>query len=257
LEITGPAVEIEAAYTRIDQARTALDTFTDPQDQAGGVTPDPDTLPTLGQRRLAAFLHLLGLTNPPAGTGEQDSPASGTSAAGAAGACGVKVNVHVVVDLPTILHLANHPAELLGYGPIDPTLARALAAEGEWNRWVIDPVTGHLLDEGRTRFAGPHLRAYLKARDGTCCTPGCASPAQDADHLPGWAQGTPTAAASMAAMCAYHNRNRQAAGWDATMLPDTSIAFNTPLGQTPIVPPRTPLLRNLPDVLPEDDPPPF
>ncbi len=58
-----------------------------------------------------------------------------------------RIDVGVLIDLPTLLNLADHPGEILGYGPIDPDYARQLAAQGDtWRRWTLEPVTGHLLD---------------------------------------------------------------------------------------------------------------
>ena len=42
--------------------------------------------------------------------------------------------LHVVVDLPTLLHLAEHPAELPGFGPLPASVARELAGDTAWRR---------------------------------------------------------------------------------------------------------------------------
>ena len=53
-----------------------------------------------------------------------------------------KVAVQVVIDLPALLGLAEHPAELVGYGPLPAPVARALARDATWTRLVTEPVTG-------------------------------------------------------------------------------------------------------------------
>ena len=66
--------------------------------------------------------------------------------------------VNIVIDLPTLLGLAEHPARLDGYGPIPADLARRLAADASWRRMITDPITRRLLDRN------PHLPARSPAR---------------------------------------------------------------------------------------------
>ena len=90
--------------------------------------------------------------------------------------------VQVVVDLPTLLGLADHPGHLHGYGPIPATVARALAGDGTWQRLVIEPVTGHLLDAGTTRYRpNQELTDYVLTRSPVCDFPTCHTPATDCD----------------------------------------------------------------------------
>ena len=63
-----------------------------------------------------------------------------------------RIPVSVTVSLDTLLSLSNEPAELTGWGLLDPDTARELAADAEWTRWVCDPTTGHLLDVGATTY---------------------------------------------------------------------------------------------------------
>ena len=65
------------------------------------------------------------------------------------------VAVQVTVDLPTLVHLRQHPGELLGYGPIPADIARELAGDAAWQRFVHEPVTGYLLDAGDERYQPP------------------------------------------------------------------------------------------------------
>ncbi|BEP13222.1 hypothetical protein acdb102_15330 [Acidothermaceae bacterium B102] len=78
------------------------------------------------------------------------------------------VSVQVTVDLATLLHLADHPGELLGYGPIPADVARELASDGAWTRFVTEPVTGYLLDQGTTSYTPRRvLGRFVRARDVT------------------------------------------------------------------------------------------
>lgn len=116
-----------------------------------------------------------------------------------------RINVNVVVDLPTLLNLADHPGEILGYGPIDPDYARLLAAQADiWRRWVLEPVTGHLLDYGRTRYKPTQeLRDYILAAYPECTKPECNrhNPRFEIDHAVEWHDDGPTSAANLQAMC--------------------------------------------------------
>jgi Domain of unknown function (DUF222) len=94
--------------------------------------------------------------------------------------------VNVVCDLATLLGLQQHPAEIPGVGPIPADVARWLLADGApLRRLVTDPLTGHLLDYGRTTYKVPSdLADYLIARNVTSAGPHSNVPARvsDLDH---------------------------------------------------------------------------
>jgi hypothetical protein len=72
------------------------------------------------------------------------------------------ITISVAVDLPTLLGLAENPGQLAGYGAIPASVARKLAADGTWQRFVSDPTTGNLLDFGREKYIPPQeLVDYL------------------------------------------------------------------------------------------------
>ncbi|MCM3659647.1 HNH endonuclease [Georgenia satyanarayanai] len=95
-------------------------------------------------------------------------------------------------------------AELEGYGPITPDVARALAmSAGTWQRIVTDPLSGEVLDVGRTRYRPPAaLAEFVRARDRSCVIPGCSTPAHscDLDHVVPFPEG-PTSASNLGAGC--------------------------------------------------------
>ena len=100
--------------------------------------------------------------------------------------CGGAQSAAVVIDLATLLGLADHPGEIPGYGPIPAPMARAMAADRDWIRWTVDPATGQLLDRGATTYRpSDKLRAFVADRDRVCGFPGCNRPAQqcDCDHV--------------------------------------------------------------------------
>lgn len=93
--------------------------------------------------------------------------------------------IRVTVPLSTLMGEDDEPAHLGGYGPVDAGTARALAAGGVWRRLVTDPLSGAVLDLGRTRYRPTtELAEHVVARDRTCARPGCGVPAEscDLDH---------------------------------------------------------------------------
>jgi len=96
-----------------------------------------------------------------------------------------KIRIDVTVALSTLMGLDDLPGELAGLGPIPAEQVRAVAAGGIWRRLVTDPLTGAVLDVGRTRYRPPAgLAEHVLARDGSCAAPGCsvASHRCDLDH---------------------------------------------------------------------------
>jgi hypothetical protein len=152
---------------------------------------------------------------------------------------GRPVGVQIVVDLPTLLGLADHPGELVGYGPIPPSVARSLAADGVWRRLVAEPVTGHLLDYGRTLYRPPQeLVDYLLARDRVCRFPGCNQPAYlcEIDHSVPFDSGGTTSACSCGAVCKRHHQGKTLHGWQLESHPDGSCTWTSPTGRITHVP---------------------
>lgn len=89
--------------------------------------------------------------------------------------------VNVTVPLDVLCGLADGAGELAGYGPISSATAEALARGGTWRRLVTDPLSGTLLDVGRTRYRPPpDMDAHVRTRDGTCVRPGCPTSAWSA-----------------------------------------------------------------------------
>jgi hypothetical protein len=154
---------------------------------------------------------------------------------------GRRMPIGVVVDLPTALGLADNPAELLGYGPIASSLARKLAADGEWRRLVVDPITGHLLDFGSVTYRPPQeLADFILARDRTCRFPACGRQAVycDIDHTVPAPEGA-TSAANCCCLCRRHHRAKTLGDWVVELRPDGSCLWTAPTGTQFVVDPPT------------------
>ncbi|MHB1288025.1 HNH endonuclease signature motif containing protein [Georgenia sp.] len=116
---------------------------------------------------------------------------------------GVPVRVNVTVPLSTLLG-GDEPGHLDGYGAIDAVTARALAMGGLWRRLVTDPLTGVVLDAGRSRYRPPaDLAELIRLRDGTCFRPGCSTAAArcELDHTTPWSHLGTTSWANLGPGC--------------------------------------------------------
>ena len=151
------------------------------------------------------------------------------------------VTVNVTIDLPTLLGLAENPGQLAGYGAIPASVARALASDGKWQRFITDPQTGTLLDFGRESYEPPQaLVDFLIARDRTCRFPGCRQSAAraDLDHAKSWESGGETSAANLGALCRRHHRLKTHGGWNLKSHSDGACTWTSPLGKIYEVPAR-------------------
>ena len=151
------------------------------------------------------------------------------------------VSINITMDLPTALGLAENPAHLAGYGPIPGYVARHLASDAKWRKFVTDPGTGNLLNFGRESYTPPQqLVDFLSARDQTCRFPGCSQPAHvsDIDHAIPWEEGGETSASNLGLLCRRHHRMKTHDGWELKRNPDGSCVWTSPAGKVFLVPAR-------------------
>lgn len=132
-----------------------------------------------------------------------------------------KADVLVTVPVFSLLGLTDEPAEVDGLGPVPPSMARRLVANGASSlyRVLVDPRDGAPLEIGRTSYRLPEaLKRWLKMRDGTCTFPGCSNHTQDneADHLTAWQQGGTTGISNLGQACPKHHRLKHGSGWTPT-----------------------------------------
>ncbi len=175
---------------------------------------------------------------------------------------GLRPCIQVTVALSTLLGCDEQPGELAGYGPIPAAVARRIAADptGSWRRLVTDPLSGALLDYGRSVYRPPaDLADFVLARDQMCTFPGCALPAHrcDLDHETAYDDGGRTAEPNLAALCRRHHRAKHEAGWSVHRDPHTRASnWTSPTGHRYRSEPP-PLPTDQTTTAAETDPPPF
>ena len=164
------------------------------------------------------------------------------SALADAHAQGRALTVNVTIDLPTLLGLAENPGELAGYGPIPASVAREIAADARWKRFITEPLTGNLLDYGREHYEPPQaLRDFLIARDRKCRFPGCGRSAihSDLDHAESWESGGSTSPENLGALCRRHHKLKTHHGWKVESYSDGSCLWKSPAGKEFFTPARS------------------
>jgi len=193
-----------------------------PADQAAGIwarttaaaraLQGPDEPRTLTQLRAdIAATWLLGAT-------ADGSDAGGGSSGGVPSP---RAQVLVTVPVMGLLGVTDEPAMLDGYGPIPPSIARQLIANGaeSFHRVLTDPRDGAPLEIGRTSYRVTKAqRQWLRLRDGKCPFPGCSNHSLDneADHLLAWAHGGTSGIKNLGQPCPRHHRLRHTTGWKPT-----------------------------------------
>ncbi|RAM38649.1 HNH endonuclease signature motif containing protein, partial [Arthrobacter globiformis] len=157
----------------------------------------------------------------PAGSMPAGSVPVGDAPSGLVPAGGVpapRAQVLVTVPVFSLLGLSEEPAMLDGYGPIPPSMARRLIADGATSflRVLVDPRDGAPLEIGRTsyRLRKP-MRQWLRLRDAKCTFPSCNNHSldNDADHILAWADGGGTGVANLGQPCPKHHRLKHATAW--------------------------------------------
>nr|WP_307038160.1 HNH endonuclease signature motif containing protein [Arthrobacter sp. B3I4] len=184
-----------------------------------------------------------------AGAGEGDGPeapaaglALGAGDFSGAGLIGdvlsPRAQVLVTVPVLSLMGVTDEPAMLDGYGPVPPSMARRLVAEGadSFYRVLTDPRDGAPLEIGRTSYRLTKAqRQWLRLRDGRCPFPGCNNPSLDneADHLLAWADGGTTGISNLGQPCRKHHSLKHNSAWTPTRADkDHPPGWTSPAGRT-------------------------
>lgn len=148
---------------------------------------------------------------------------------------GRAVTLNLTLDLPTLLGLKENPGLLTGYGEIPASVARHLASDAKWRRFITDPISGNLLDYGRSSYEPPQLLIdFIVARDRRCRFPGCRQPARvcDIDHAIPWEEGGDTSRENLGLLCRRHHRMKTHGGWKLISHQDGSCDWISPEGKS-------------------------
>lgn len=160
----------------------------------------------------------------------------GDARPGSGGAAG-RVDLQVLVSLDALRGTTDEPAELVGYGPITAPEARRLASDptSVWRRLVTDPLSGAVLDVGRTRYRPPsELAAHVRARDRWCARPGCSAAARscDLDHTVDYGRDVGTTADhNLGPLCPRDHQVKTDGGFRVRQLGPGLFEWVTPLGR--------------------------
>ena len=163
---------------------------------------------SLEQRRADVFTDLL--LGSPSATGDAATPTTGAIPATLAGS-----EVAVVMDLVTLLHLADNPAEMPGCGPIPAEIARQLAADTRWRAWITTTTaagTQVVATSPGTYRPNAALARLIRAREPECRMPGCRSQITDLDHVVPFPLGQ-TTPENLGPLCRRHHRLKTHTRW--------------------------------------------
>jgi hypothetical protein len=166
----------------------------------------------------------------------------------------IRAHVQITVPATTLAGTTDTGASLHGQIPTDPTTARHLTGDAPgWDRVMCDPITGTVLAVDRYTPATDQKR-FLQARDQHCRGFGCRTPAHHChiDHNHEHHDGGPTTLTNLAHVCVRHHTLKTETEWSVRQLPDGTLHFTSPLGNTYTDhPPKRVIF------LPDGNPPPF
>ena len=201
----------------------------------------PDDDRTLAQKRADALSDLLidgdtcSVEDALAGGGSGEGSGEGSAKPIGTGH-GIRAKVLVTVPVLTLLGKSEQPANLEGYGPIDPDVARQLTADApSFTRVLTDPVTSAILDFDRSKYVVPaDLRLVLRVRDEVCRAVGCNKLAahSDVDHSLDFALGGTTSVGNLAHLCEGHHNLKHHTRVSLRNHGDGRIEWTTRAGRT-------------------------
>ena len=173
---------------------------------------------SLEQRRADVFTDLL-LGSPHTaetpGSSIDDTNGNPSAAAHAAPATVAGSEIAVVIDLATLLRLADNPADMPGCGPVPAEIARQLAADTRWRAWITTTTaagTQVVATSPGTYRPGAALARLIRAREPHCRMPGCRSQITDLDHVVPFPHGQ-TTQQNLGPLCRRHHRMKTHSRW--------------------------------------------
>jgi hypothetical protein len=152
------------------------------------------------------------------------------------------VVIHVIADQASLAgDSAAAPGSLIGAdGLIPAELVAELARSAK-----LRPLSAPVDAEPEPGYAPSRALAdFVRCRDLTCRFPGCDRPATDSDvdHTIAYRDGGPTHASNLKTLCRLHHLIKTFWGWHDQQLPDATLIWTSPAGQTYITTPGSALL---------------
>jgi hypothetical protein len=151
------------------------------------------------------------------------------------------VVVHVIANEATLDGTGHMPGSLIGSDALVPAeliaeLARSAKLRPLTHPADLPPESGYTPSRS--------VADFVRCRDLTCRFPGCDQPATrcDLDHTVPYADGGPTHASNLKALCRHHHLLKTFWGWRDQQLPDGTVIWTSPSGQTYITTPGSALL---------------
>ncbi len=151
------------------------------------------------------------------------------------------VVIHVIADEATLDGTGHMPGSMLGNDALLPAELVADLARSAKLRPLIHPADSPP-ESGYTPSRG--LADFVRCRDLTCRFPGCDQPATrcDLDHTTPHADGGPTHASNLKALCRRHHLLKTFWGWHDKQLRDGTVIWTSPSQQTYVTTPGSALL---------------
>ncbi|QPZ38714.1 HNH endonuclease signature motif containing protein [Paramicrobacterium chengjingii] len=151
----------------------------------------------------------------------------------------LRPGVVVTVPILSLLGHSSEPADLAGYGPIDPeTAATIIGSAASFTRVLTDPITGahRIVDPHKYRLSD-QLKRDIRLRDVTCGFVNCDAPAWrcDIDHIVAWEDGGTSTSDNLTCLCRKHHVLKHATNWQVSRLSDGSLEWTSPSGAHYIV----------------------
>jgi hypothetical protein len=151
------------------------------------------------------------------------------------------VVVYVIADQASLDGTAQTPASMIGSDALVPAELIAELARSAKLRPLMHP-----RDSPAERAYTPSqaLADFVRCRDLTCRFPGCDKPALrcDLDHTIPYRDSGATHASNLKCLCRQHHLIKTFWGWRDQQLPDATVIWTSPSGQTYITTPGSALL---------------
>jgi hypothetical protein len=137
--------------------------------------------------------------------------------AGQATAEAVPVELHVVLDVDTLLGVGDEPAHVDGYGPVPAPTVRGWVTRSDAPVWLRRLFRRHgrlIAMESNRRCFTPAQAQFIRLRDQVCQTPWCEAPIRHIDHMTPAEAGGKTHVDNGQGLCEACNYAKQTLGWN-------------------------------------------